>query len=170
MENFIMKNKLENLEKSKNSDGDEIIHEILESVNKFISCEDLKSATFYINIANLFKMTDFTTKVSILILDSIVKFKTKNHDGLLKITRKVIKYLSKNSTNYSHEIISLFIKILFKTAQAHEENENLFIPCWFYYLAKNLNDGTETNRENSTQTIIKSKIHLFLRKITEKVN
>jgi len=170
MEKRIDNHKLNNEELNKKSCSNSSLYEILETVNKYISNDDFQSASLFINLSKLIKNSELTSKVTILTLDSIIKFKTKNVSGLLKNARRILKYLKNNPINfYPVQILALFIKILFKTAQACEVQENSLIPCLFYYLCKTIYENQDIQTDDSTFTIVKSKIPVFLNRIAVKV-
>ena len=55
MEKVIDKHKLNNEELSKKSCSDSSMYEILETVNKYLSNDDIKSASLFINLSKLIK-------------------------------------------------------------------------------------------------------------------
>jgi hypothetical protein len=157
-------------DENKKTEQDVSLIEILENVRKYIKNDDLKNAQYFLNLVKFTHNLEFSTKITTLSLKSLISFKTKNEEHLLKLTRKIFKYMKKHNTKLlPPEFLLIFIKIFFKTAQVCEDHENYMFSCWLYYVSKILFDSKELKGEETTYELIKNGFPRILKKISEKV-
>ena len=151
--------------------------EILESAQKSLKEDDLKSAMFYHNLAKISTATtdgDFCSKLVVLSLFSAIYSKLKKEKELISLAKKLFKHIKGTKMpSFAPEILIIFVKILQKAAVVLEEKgdigHNLFA-CWFLYTAKDIYDSQALKGEDSLYETITRSFPRVMEKISENVS
>jgi hypothetical protein len=169
LKEFVTKHETAKKEKQANSEISLI--DLTEMIKKAFKEEDNKTGFFYLNLAMLSPSLDASSKMALLSMSSLAYFRTKNDVSLNRIVRKIFKYTKRQNVNKSPpEIMSIFSRILQKTAHINEDKGNLLYSCWFLYLAKNIFDTYDIKNDDTTYDVIKNSFPQVMGKISDYVN
>jgi hypothetical protein len=168
LKEFVTKH--ETAKKEKQANNEISLIDLTEMIKKAFKEDDNKTGFFYLNLAMLSPSLDVSSKMALLSMSSLAYFKTKNDVALNRVVRKIFKYTKRqNLKKTPPEIMSIFSKILQKTAQINEEKGNLLYSCWFLYLAKNIFDTFDMKNDESTYEVIKNSFPQVMGKISDYV-
>lgn len=143
--------------------------ELLDAARKYIQTDDLKNALHYLNMAYMLPSLDIIVKCNILSIMCLAYSRAKNEDNQTKISRKIFKYLKNTQTKIPDEVLTFFIKILYRSATALNDNSKYFLSSLFYYQAKCIYDEYNLKFDDNSMETIESSFSSSLKRITENV-
>ncbi len=162
------------METSKNttmSTSDISMIELIEQAKKTFDSGDYKTSLYFLNLILLCPNLDLSTKIAVMMVNSSASFKLNNADSLIKISRKLFKYCKTSSfKQIPQEIMMMFVKMMVKSGQFCEKNDNLLYACWFYFSAKNLYEVNGKRNDDATYDLAKNGLSQIIKILSERVS